>query len=221
MRSRPRPDVRSRPRPDVRSRPRPDARSGGPAGRPGHAGGPGPGHRHRPAQGRDRPDRGGLGLRETTRAAVPARHVGTADQGADRRRAVAGRLAPATGERAAHRAAGTRRALGDPGWVVYADRRHALSAARPRDCDVDNSARPSRRPARAPGRRRAAESAGGRGLRRRIPRGHGGRGMGAGAPRGTRPRLRVGPAGIAGGTRPRAATRRPRWRSAASSRRSR
>ncbi len=30
-----------------------------------------------------------------------------------------------------------RRALGDPGWVVYADRRYALSAARPRDCDVD------------------------------------------------------------------------------------
>ena len=34
-----------------------------------------------------------------------------------------------------------RRALGDPGWVVYADRRYALGAARPRDCDVDTFSR--------------------------------------------------------------------------------
>ena len=30
-----------------------------------------------------------------------------------------------------------RRALGDPGWVVYANGRYALNPARPRDCDVD------------------------------------------------------------------------------------
>ena len=34
-----------------------------------------------------------------------------------------------------------RRTLGDPGWVVYADRRYALGAARPRDCDVDTFSR--------------------------------------------------------------------------------
>ncbi len=30
-----------------------------------------------------------------------------------------------------------RRALGDPGWVVYVDGRYGLGAQRPRDCDVD------------------------------------------------------------------------------------
>ena len=30
-----------------------------------------------------------------------------------------------------------RRALGDPGWVVYANGRYTLNPARPRDCDVD------------------------------------------------------------------------------------
>ena len=130
----------ARPRPEPPPAPAFRTRGPGP-GRCGrrrgrHAGDPGAGHGHRPGRGRGRPDRSGLGLRQTARAAVPAGHVGAADQGADRCRAVAGRLAPATGERPAHRAARTsprarRSRLGGLRGPPLRPQ-----PGRPRDCDV-------------------------------------------------------------------------------------
>jgi DNA-binding SARP family transcriptional activator len=61
-----------------------------------------------------------------------------------------------------------RHALGDPGWIVYANGRYAVNPARPRDCDVDTfttalTAARQARPAAAalPGLQRAVTVYGG------------------------------------------------------------
>ena len=119
------------------------------------------------------------------------------DQGPDRRRAVAGPVAPAARQRAAYGAARAAPRAGRPGLGGLRGRPLPLRpvpAARVRRDHLRGRA--GRRAPRPPGRGGPARAAAGRRrLRRRLPGRHVGRRMGAGAPGRTAPGLRVGPAG--------------------------
>ena len=83
-----------------------------------------------------------------------------------------------------------RRALGDPGWVQYADGHYRFDRSGPHECDVtafEDALLAARGPAGGGGAARVA--AGYRGVRRGLPRRHGHRRMGAGTPRRAAPRL--------------------------------